>query len=353
MPLPFPARNTSSSVGLCKPTDSIAPGNASTTSAMKRCPSAISTRSVPSTLAGLTPKRAAILPLKPLRSCVFRITTSPPIFALSSAGVPSDDLAAFVQQHKPVAAVSFIENVARQQHRDAFIRPQFQDILPQLAARSRVEAGGRFVHQQNRRPVQQSLGDLDAPFQAAGEGFDHLAQPIAQPKPSRDFVDALAQHSAGKPCRWPWPRRFSSTVSFLSRLCDWNTTPIFRRTASGSRLTSCPQIDARPSLGAINVERMRNRVDLPPPFGPSSPKISPSGTLETNAGQRHALAISMGQIFDRNDHRRRPVKQHQAVNQGKVDNGNHQHRAGAQDRPIESHAHAGVEIPEAQRQRSK
>jgi len=39
--------------------------------------------------------------------------------------------------------------------------------------------------------------------------------------------------------------------------------------------TSWPQIEARPWVGAIKVERMRNSVDLPPPFGPSKPKISP------------------------------------------------------------------------------
>ena len=33
--------------------------------------------------------------------------------------------------------------------------------------------------------------------------------------------------------------------------------------------------EGRPSVGAIMVDRMRKSVDLPPPFGPSRPKISP------------------------------------------------------------------------------
>src|SRR5205823_6382302 len=51
---PVSRKNTSSSVGFFSATDSIAPGNASTTSVMNRCPLAISTRSVPSTLTGRT-----------------------------------------------------------------------------------------------------------------------------------------------------------------------------------------------------------------------------------------------------------------------------------------------------------
>src|SRR5205814_106195 len=51
---PVSRKNTSSSVGLCSPTDSMAPGKASTTSVMKRWPLAISTRSVPFALVGRT-----------------------------------------------------------------------------------------------------------------------------------------------------------------------------------------------------------------------------------------------------------------------------------------------------------
>ena len=64
----------------------------------------------------------------------------------------------------------------------------------------------------------------------------------------------------------------------MSMLCAWKTTPMLRRTSAGSRATSWPMISARPPEGTISVERMRNVVVLPLPFGPSSPKISAGRT---------------------------------------------------------------------------
>jgi len=57
MDAPVSCTNTSSSEGLCRPTESTAPGNASTTSAMKRWPLAISTRTSPSRVDAVAPKR--------------------------------------------------------------------------------------------------------------------------------------------------------------------------------------------------------------------------------------------------------------------------------------------------------
>src|SRR5204863_2947997 len=52
-----------------------------------------------------------------------------------------------------------------------------------------------------------------------------------------------------------------------------------RRTAPPSRIASCPATVATPASGWVSVTRTRTAVDLPAPFGPSSPKISPSGTV--------------------------------------------------------------------------
>ena len=53
-----------------------------------------------------------------------------------------------------------------------------------------------------------------------------------------------------------------------------------RRTSKAFRTTSKPRTRAEPSLGCVSVVNMRKRVDLPAPFGPSSPKIIPRGTLK-------------------------------------------------------------------------
>ena len=56
------------------------------------------------------------------------------------------------------------------------------------------------------------------------------------------------------------------------------TTPMCRRTSAGWAPTSKPASAARPEDAEIIVERIRNSVDLPLPFGPNSPKISPAST---------------------------------------------------------------------------
>ena len=55
-------------------------------------------------------------------------------------------------------------------------------------------------------------------------------------------------------------------------------TPIDRRTPSASLTMSKPLMIAVPEVGVSSVTIMRMSVDLPAPFGPSSPKISPSST---------------------------------------------------------------------------
>ena len=73
---------------------------------------------------------------------------------------------------------------------------------------------------------------------------------------------------------------FSSTVRSRSLVSACGITPIIRRAAFGSFATSCPAMRAFPAVIGISVVIMRISVDFPAPFGPSSPKISPSFTLK-------------------------------------------------------------------------
>ena len=72
--------------------------------------------------------------------------------------------------------------------------------------------------------------------------------------------------------------RFSATVSCMSSVLFWVTTPIRRLTPTGSATTSRPDTQARPPVGRISVVSMPMVVDLPAPFGPSSPKNWPELT---------------------------------------------------------------------------
>src|SRR5207248_5528945 len=62
---------------------------------------------------------------------------------------------------------------------------------------------------------------------------------------------------------------------------SWNTTLDAPRANSGERTTSCPPSRAVPVVGTIVVVSIPTVVDLPAPFGPSSPNTSPVGTSKS------------------------------------------------------------------------
>src|SRR5437667_3949167 len=72
---------------------------------------------------------------------------------------------------------------------------------------------------------------------------------------------------------------FSSALRSRSDVIAWGITPIDWRTSLGKRRTSKVLTRAVPEVGSSSVVNMRISVDLPAPFGPSSPKISPCSTL--------------------------------------------------------------------------
>ena len=56
---------------------------------------------------------------------------------------------------------------------------------------------------------------------------------------------------------------------------------MLRRTASRSVRTSWPATRALPAVGRASVQRMLMVVDLPAPFGPRKPKVSPGSTRKS------------------------------------------------------------------------
>ncbi len=86
--------------------------------------------------------------------------------------------------------------------------------------------------------------------------------------------------SSFRPYNAPKNRMFCSTVSasYNENLCDMY--PMRRFTSSGSRLTSTPSTTAVPDVGFSSPHIMRMAVDLPAPFAPRNPKISPRSTAK-------------------------------------------------------------------------
>ena len=74
------------------------------------------------------------------------------------------------------------------------------------------------------------------------------------------------------------------------------------RSARGRRparcATSWPRTSARPASGGTSVERIRTRVVLPAPFGPSSPKTAPSGTSRSTPASACGRAEALRDPLD-------------------------------------------------------
>ena len=191
MDAPVSRTNTSSSVGLCRPTESIAPGNASTTSAIKRWPFEISTRTCPSTRGG---RSAEALPdARGERLRIGWIPAPPHRRRCASAvraELPWATILPLMQQHQAVAAVGLVQDVRGEQDGDAFLLAQAFNMAGEFAARRRIESGGGFVHQQDLRAMQQRFGDLHAAAQAAGKRVHQIVAAIFQAEPLHGVLHA-------------------------------------------------------------------------------------------------------------------------------------------------------------------
>src|SRR5215204_4776263 len=100
-------------------------------------------------------------------------------------------------------------------------------------------------------------------------------------KPSRPTVRiALATlsriSSRGTP-RFSRPKATSSSTKGATRPFSgfWKRTPRCLRTSKGSVAGSRPETSTRPDSGLRRPFKRRTRVDLPPPFGPTTPTYSP------------------------------------------------------------------------------
>ena len=64
-------------------------------------------------------------------------------------------------------------------------------------------------------------------------------------------------------------------------MVSWNTKPMLRRTSPRSVTTSWPATSAVPPVGSTSVHNIPIVVDLPAPFGPRKPNVSPGATSKS------------------------------------------------------------------------
>ncbi len=148
-----------------------------------------------------------------------------------------------------------------------------------------IEAGGRFVDDDQCRFADQRLRDAEALPHAAGKRVEVLA--CAHPTDSSAPAAVRPVRCARRDRRCPSESRGDS-ASRAARCADTRRIPAADNRAGdathrGSRVRRCRSARCVPASGSCNVASVRISVDLPAPFGPSSPNM-PVGNR-----QRHVL----------------------------------------------------------------
>ena len=125
-------------------------------------------------------RRAPAARSRSSRSASCTCSVEPPIDDLSSSGVPSATFRPRSMTCDPVGElVGLVEVLGGQQH-GAALADQLADGLPHLPAGARVEAGGRLVEEDQRRPGDQARGQVEPAAHAAGEVLDRLVRRLLE-----------------------------------------------------------------------------------------------------------------------------------------------------------------------------
>jgi hypothetical protein len=182
-------------------------------------------------------------------------------------------------------ALGLLDVVRRHEDRDA-LAAQAVDERPQSWAHLRVEADVGSSMQQQPRSVDKRAGDEQPPPHAARQIVDLRVTAIAEVR-DRDRRSIAARRSPrGTRYRCAKTSRFCSTVSVMSRLSSWGTTPHSARADLRVARQVKPSTSISPSSAIACAVSSRIVVDLPAPFGPSRPTHVPSGTSRSSRRRR-------------------------------------------------------------------
>ena len=185
---------------------------------------------------------------------------------------------AFIQDRQPVATFGFFHQVRGDDDGDMLLIAEDLEILPKVAPGAGIETGGGLVEKQNFRMMEQAFGELDAALHAAGESFYAIAGAVEQSDAGKNLVDAgfeFGPAQAVKVSLMPEILVGGELGIDALRLED-NADVAAQRSGLANRVEAGNRGAAE--VGTMSVERMRKRVVLPLPLGPSSPKSSAGRT---------------------------------------------------------------------------
>src|SRR5260364_421857 len=138
-----------------------------------------------------------------------------------------------------------------------------------------IHASRRFIKHNNGRPVHQRLRNQYAPFHTAGERAHICIRFVRKTEVGEYLIDpiVIAQQAivTGLGAQGLPHRKKRVKHQFLRYNAE--------RAARKSERVSRPQIRTLPPSARVKPARMWIKVVLPAPFGPSSPKNSPSSMV--------------------------------------------------------------------------
>ena len=205
-------------------------------------------------------------------------TASPRSPAFSAAGVPStttfpcETIASALGE-----LVSLLQVVRREQDRQALL-PASRDTSSHMTVRaSGSRPGRRLVQEEHARTVHEPERDVEPAPHAARVPLTIRSAASAMPTSSSSSSTLAAQVAPPIPCTCPCSRGSRGRCRLLHarvlrHVADQTTHGVVLARASW------PATVRPAESGLVSVTSMRTVVDLPAPFGPSSPNTSPSVT---------------------------------------------------------------------------
>ena len=163
------------------------------------------------------------------------------------------------------------------------------DLLPHRDAHLGIEAGRRLVEEEDARPVHERHRDVEAPLHAARVAARDSVGRFVEPDLLEQVLDALldlaAAHAEDAALEAQVLAAGERDVDAVLLLDDADPAPDARGVAADVEVRD----PRRPESARASVVRILTAVVLPAPFGPSRPKIVPSGTENVSPSSARTL----------------------------------------------------------------
>ena len=240
-------------------------------------PRRVSTLSTPGMRAASSQRRAST------RSTLIRTPASRP--RIRAAGVSSSQDLAVVHDRDPVAQRLGLVEVVRGEHHGATVGVDLRQQVPEVAARLRVERGGRLVEEHHLGVVDQGAGDRQPLQLAAGQLLGPGVGLVVEPDRAEPFVGRARRRRRTSEAKvWICSRAVSRSKN--DDACSW--TPIRDSRPFVARPRTLPEQRDRAAVGGAQTFDDLQRRGLAGTVGPEDAEELPGRDREAHPVDRAA-----------------------------------------------------------------